>query len=236
MLLPLFFRGVGLFVCVAVAPLFAADPAPGRTAGKTVLVAPAPDGRLIYGTYTARGDVLPDFSHCGYGGGGVALPNAVVRETLTPDATGGDDTVRIQAALDRVGQRPFGADGLRGAVLLRRGAYRCAGVLRLAATGVVLRGEGDGADGTVITATARKQQPLVQIGGTPPRDDPKTSREIADSYVPVGARTFTVAEANGLAVGQTVYVVRRGNAAWIAAIDMDKITQRASDPSSTKQR
>lgn len=235
MLLPLFFRGVGLFVCVAVAPLFAADPAPGRTAGKTVLVAPAPDGRLIYGTYTARGDVLPDFSHCGYGGGGVALPNAVVRETLTPDATGGDDTVRIQAALDRVGQRPLGADGLRGAVLLRRGAYRCAGVLRLAATGVVLRGEGDGADGTVITATARKQQPLVQIGGTPPRDDPKTSREIADSYVPVGARTFTVAEANGLAVGQTVYVVRRGNAAWIAAIDMDKIAPRASDPSSTKQ-
>ena len=158
-----------------------------------------------------------------------------MRETLAPDSASGDDTARIQAALDRVGKLPPDTAGLRGAVLLRRGAYRCAGTLRLNASGVVLRGEGEGEEGTVITATARKQQPLVQIGGTPPRDEARTAREISDPYVPVGARSFSVADASGLAVGQTVFVVRRGNAAWISALGMDRIVERASDPGSTKQ-
>lgn len=216
-------------------PVVAADPAPGQEKGKTRLVSVDADGRLAYAPYTAQGDTLPDFSHCGFGGGGVVIPDAVVRETLVPDPAGGDDTLRIQAALDRVGQLPLGPDGLRGAVLLQRGAYRCAGVLRLKASGVVLRGAGDGTDGTVITATARKQQPLVQIGGTPAREEAKSAREISDAYVAVGARSFTVVDAAGLAVGQTVWVVRRGNAAWISAIAMDRIVPRASDPKSTKQ-
>jgi hypothetical protein len=36
-------------------------------------------------------------------------------------------------------------------------------------------------------------------------------------------------------VGQALYVVRRSNAAWIAAIGMDKIVPRSSAPDSTKQ-
>ena len=232
------FTPVIIFFAASAALAFAAsaEPTPGREKGKTRLVSVGPDGRLSYASYTLQGDTLPDFSHCGYGGGGVPLPQVEVRETLQP-AVGGnaDDTARIQAALDRVGKLPLGADGLRGAVLLRRGAYRCAGVLRLNASGVVLRGEGDGEDGTIITATARKQQPLVQIGGTAPRDDGGTAREISDNYVPVGARSFSVAAAAGLAVGQTVFVVRRGNAAWISAIGMDKIVPRSSAPDSTKQ-
>jgi hypothetical protein len=214
----------------------AAEPAPGREKGTTRLVSVGPDGGLTYAAYTLQGDTLPDFSHCGYGGGGVPLPRADVRETLVPDAGGNaDDTPRIQAAIDRVGLRAPGPDGLRGAVLLRRGVYRCAGVLRLSTGGVVLRGEGDGEDGTVIIATARKGQPLIQLGGTGPREDAKTGREISDAYVPVGARRFSVAEVTGLAVGQTVFVVRRSNAAWISALGMDKITPRSSAPDSTKQ-
>lgn len=225
-----------LVAAAATAMCGAADPVPGPEKGKTRLVSVAADGRINYAPYSAQGDTLPDFSNCGYGGGGVALPTAVVRETLAPEAAGkGDDTARIQAAIDRVGKLAPGADGLRGAVLLKRGAYRCAGVLRLTVSGVVLRGEGDGEDGTVITATARKQQPLVQITGAPARDDAKTSREIADAYVPVGARSFSVADATGFGVGQSVFVVRRGNAAWISEIGMDKIAPRSSDPKSTKQ-
>ncbi len=217
-------------------PALAAEPAPGRQRGQTVLVAPAADGQLRYQPYSDRGDVLPDFSHCGYGGGGVPLPDAAVRETLQPEPEGGDDTSRIQAALDRVAQLPLGGDGLRGAVLLRRGLYRCGSPLRLTASGLVLRGESDGEDGTVLLATARKQQPLVQIGGASgPREDARSRQEISDACVPVGARTFTVAEAGGFTVGQTVFVVRRSNAAWITAIGMDRIVPRASDPTSTRQ-
>jgi hypothetical protein len=223
-------------VASAFAAAASAEPKPGMVKGRSALVAVAADGGLTYAPYSSRGDVLPDFSHCGYGGGGVALPQAVVKETLAPSGdTKADDTARIQAALERVAQLPVGADGLRGAVLLRRGAYRCEGVLRIKASGVVLRGEGDGEEGTVITATVRKQQPLIQIGGSAPREVAGSSRTIADAYVPVGAMSFTVADASGLAVGQTVFVVRRGNAAWITAIGMDKIAPRASDPKSTKQ-
>lgn len=214
----------------------AAEPAPGREQGTTRLVSVGPEGRLSYAPYTLQGDTLPDFSHCGYGGGGVPLPRADVREILLPAAGGtADDTARIQAAIDRVGLRAPDPDGLRGAVLLRRGVYRCAGVLRVTVGGVVLRGEGDGEDGTVVIATARQPQPLIQLGGVGPREDAKTAREISDAYVPVGARGFSVAEVAGLAVGQTVFVVRRGNAAWISALGMDQIRPRSSDPGSTKQ-
>ena len=213
-----------------------AEPVPGREKGKTRLISVGPDGRLSYSPYSLQGDVLPDYSRCGYGGGGVVRPQVAVCETLQPaaDATS-DDTARIQAALDRAGKLPLGPDGLRGAVLLARGAYRCSGVLRIAASGVVLRGAGDGAEGTVITATARKQQALMVVGGTAAREEAKSAREIADAYVPVGARSFSVADPAGLAVGQSVYVVRRSNAAWISAIGMDKIAPRAAAPDSTKQ-
>ncbi len=227
---------VGLWACFPSAQGAAGDPEPGQELRKTRLVAIGGDGALRYAPYTGQGDVLPDFSHCGFGGGGMALPDAPVRETLSPATdAGSDDTPRIQAALERVAKLPPGPDGMRGAVLLRRGIYRCAGVLRITASGVVLRGEGAGETETVISATARKQQPLIQIDGAPPREDAKTAREIADVYVPVGARSFSVVDAAGLAVGQTVFVIRRGNAAWITEIGMDKIVPRASDPASTKQ-
>jgi len=147
--------------------LAAADPKPGTTPGKTILVTPAANGTLAYAPYTAKGDTIPDFSHCGYKGGGVDIPVAPVRETLAPSADPKtDDTARIQAALDRVAALPLQADGLRGAVLLKRGTYRCSGILNINASGVVLRGEGGDAKGTLIIATARKQQPLVRIGGS----------------------------------------------------------------------
>lgn len=35
-------------------------------------------GKLSYHSYTDKGDLLPDFSFCGYKGGGVAFPNIKV--------------------------------------------------------------------------------------------------------------------------------------------------------------
>ena len=44
--------------------------------------------------------VAIDFSHAGYGGGGVRIPDVPAAVTVRPG--GGDDGARIQAALDRV--------------------------------------------------------------------------------------------------------------------------------------
>jgi hypothetical protein len=63
------------------------------------LVYPGKDGKLVYKPYTDRGDTIPDFSHCGYGSGGVAIPDVPVKVTLPPEAGQKDDLPRIQAAL-----------------------------------------------------------------------------------------------------------------------------------------
>src|SRR5882757_8368164 len=67
------------------------EPAPGKTKGRTELVGVGSDGKLHYSPYTSRGDALPDFSHCGYAGGDRAIPDAPVRETLSPQPDGSDD-------------------------------------------------------------------------------------------------------------------------------------------------
>ena len=77
------------------------------------------------------GNVIPDFSLAGYRNGGVALPVAPVVETLQP-AADGDDSKRIQSALDRVAKLPASPEnGVRGAVLLERGIYRCGSTLNV---------------------------------------------------------------------------------------------------------
>src|SRR5262249_163502 len=56
---------------------------------------PGPDGKLVYDT-DERGNRIPDFSHCGYEGGGVAIPAVPVRVIVPPAK--GDNGPRIQAA------------------------------------------------------------------------------------------------------------------------------------------
>ena len=208
----------------------AASPAYSR------LVRPGPDGKLLYSAYSDRGDRIPDFSHCGYGGGGVPIPNVPVRVRLAPKAGAGDDRTRLQAALDEMAGRPRDTNGFRGAVLLARGRYRVSDTLRIGASGIVLRGEGDGINGTVLIATGRKDHPLLSVrGASGPRAVHRNARRIADAYVPIGATTLSVAGGHGFKVGDAVFVRRHGNAAWIREIGMDRITPRSSDPASTKQ-
>jgi hypothetical protein len=97
---------------------------------------------------------LPDFSDCGLGGGGVAIPNNRVRLTLKPQA--GDATDRIQWAINEVSGQP---PNRRGAVLLERGQYEVGGTLRIGTSGVVLRGEGRE---TVLLATGTKVRPVIE--------------------------------------------------------------------------
>lgn len=222
----------GIWAAMAVACAVAAEPLPGKQKGSSVLVTVRADGQIDYAPYTARGDVLPDFSHCGYGGGGVPLPDVPVREELAPSGNPDtDDTARIQAALERVGAREPDENGFRGAVLLQRGVFRVAGQLHLRRSGVVLRGAGRDQDGTTLVSTTRERQPVIVVAGTAGAEElPATRVEIVDRYVPVGATRFRVANASGYAPGQSVFVVRRGNAAWIREIGMDRIPPRPNGP------
>lgn len=207
------------------ATLLAGGPAL-RAATHSRLVYPGPDGKLRYEAYTPQGDRILDFSHCGFRAGEAPLPTVAEKIRLTPAASG-DDTARIQAALDQIAALPPAADGTRGALVLARGTYRIEGKLRLGASGVVLRGEGQGPDGTVLHATGKNPRRLIEVHGTAAaKPDPSRTRTITDDYVPVGARSFQVASTAGLRVGDTVFVTRHGNAAWISFLGMDRLGSR----------
>jgi len=200
------------------------------------LVCAGPEGKLVYQPWSQEGDIIPDFSNCGYGGGGVKIPLAPVKLTLQPDATGGDDTARIQKAIDALSKLPSDVNGLRGALLLAKGTYHISGALRIGESGVVLLGEGQGRDGTVLLATGRKSRTLISLQGSSDlRSIRDTKQRVTSNYVPVGARSFEVEDGAKFKVGDGVIVSCIGNAAWIHAIGMDRIQPRPSNPTSTKQ-
>ena len=172
----------------------------------------------------SNGDRLADFSWCGYAGGGVAIPQVPGVVTLAP-AAGGDDTARIQQAIDEVSRRAPDAGGFRGALVLTKGTFRVAGTLALKASGVVLRGAGQGVDGTVVRATGTQKRTLIAVGA-----DAKgarvsaSSRELASARVAAGSRVVELTSVAGLAVGDRVVVVRRCTREWIKLLGMEKFS------------
>src|SRR5690348_15955952 len=90
------------------------------------LISISKDGRLIYHP-DARGNRVPDFSNCGYTGGDQPIPDVPVQAVVAP--VNGDETARIQEAIDYAASPPVNAEGTRGAVLLLRGRHEVSGGL-----------------------------------------------------------------------------------------------------------
>jgi hypothetical protein len=188
------------------------------------LVHPGKDGKLVYAA-DERGNRIPDFSHAGYGGGGIAIPDLPVKAEVKPGD--GDDGARIQAAIDQVSKLPLDKRGWRGAVLLKKGRYEIARGVSIVASGVVLRGEGQSEDGTVLVATGTEKRILINVGGRGEwREAPGTRRAITDAYVPVGVYSFRVKATADLKVGDAIIVHRPSTAEWIHELGMDRIPPR----------
>ena len=199
-------------------------------------VYPGPDGRLVYKT-TERGDRIMDFSHAGYMGGGVALPEVPVKMTVKP--VEGDNTSAIQEAIDKVAAMPLQGQ-FRGAVLLAPGDYTCSGTITISASGVVLRGSG--AQGQTRSTLKLAGQPHLGLairspggrrggGGAATTDAGRSDgfkafeTSIADAYVPSGVMTFTVADATGLAVGDTISIRKPVTRAWVEFMQMHDLVR-----------
>jgi hypothetical protein len=201
---------------------------PAPAAARSAWVSMNDAGRLAYKQLPA-GDRVMDFSYAGYRGGGVALPRAdVVRTVASPPVGGEDDeadhSAEIQEAIDAVSLMPL-VNGVRGAVLLEPGTYRCSRTLMIRAAGVVLRGSGSGNDGTVIELTRR---PHIGIRVRGPEGRASAQGEgvrIIDKYVPSGANSFTVADARGFKPGDEVILRRPVTAAWVHFMGMDSLTR-----------
>ena len=99
------------------------------------------DGSLQY-IPDEKGNIIPDFSRVGYYGGDRVIPGVQVVKTISPTGTENDETV-IQAAIDELSKKPLDKNGLRGAILLKKGTYKIPASIRIEASGIVLRGEGN---------------------------------------------------------------------------------------------
>lgn len=167
-------------------------------------------GKLVY-IADERGNRVPDFSTCGYMAAEKQIPDVPVRIVVPPVA--GDNTARIQAAIDHVASLP---PDQRGAVLLERGRYEVFGGLKITASGVVLRGSGQQ---TVLVAAGQDRRPLITIAGA---GDRKVEPEIAiaEPYVPVNSLRLRLTGPHNLKVGDSILIRRPCTAEWIRAIGM----------------
>ena len=93
------------------------------------------NGDLIYGTDT-NGNRVPDFSTAGYADNKKGIPDAPIRVLVPP--IDGDETARIQKAIDYMGTLPADSYGIRGAILLQKGRHEISGQLQITNSGVIL--------------------------------------------------------------------------------------------------
>ncbi len=182
-------------------------------------------GKLVY-VSDENGNRIPDFSHAGYKGGGVPIPDIPVVKTIAPIE--GDNTIHIKNALFEIGLMPKDSDGFRGALLLTAGKYEIRGTINFGVDGVVLRGVGDGDDpasSTILWATGNSpnQRTVLIAGGgasTRWRDEiPNTRTKITSDSVLVGSNIFEVEDASKFSIGDNIIIYHPCTAEWLAAID-----------------
>jgi hypothetical protein len=175
------------------------------------------------------GNHISDFSYAGFQGGGVALPtNAVVKTNLS--AVVGDNTSRIQGAINSVSSMSPDATGFRGVVLLNPGIYEVDGTLTIGQSGVVLRGSGNSPTGTELHFLGSSRQ-TISVAGTGSVSQKGSSINITNVYLPLGATNFIVTDPSSFAVGNLVVVHRPVTQAWIDAIG-ENVTNVNWQPSS----
>ena len=195
------------------------------------------NGMLVYEAEPSTGHRIGDFSYAGYMGGGVNIPD--VNTVKTIQTTGGDDTELIQNAIDWVCALTPDANGIRGALLLEAGTYNVYDALYVTASGVVIRGEGDGGGGgdTIIfrvqdydygdggddwDCDAYQEGVLVFDNGGDTKNnhyEAGTTCNIIDDYVPVGSRVVHVEHPEYYSVGDRIVIDHPDTWDWLEAVD-----------------
>lgn len=183
-------------------------------------------GGILTYTPDEQGNIIPDFSHVGYRFGDEEIPYIETAVEVSP--VDGDDGTTIQAAIESLYSVVPDENGFRGTVLLKAGNYEVSGQIRIAESGIVLRGEGDTDEGTVITATGTDRRSLIRVHNGSSRSVETASKvDIVEEYVPLGRTFVVVNSASGFSEGEDIVLYRPGTNKWISDIRMDQITASA---------
>ena len=154
-----------------------------------------------------------DFSTAGYTAQNKPIPNAPVRVVVEPQP--GDNTARIQRAIDHVASLPPDTNGLRGAVLLLKGRHEILGGLTITNSGVILRGQG--VSNTTLVAAGLDRRTLIRIVGAKVSATSAKTVRITEA-VPVGTTTIHIADASGISLQSQIRVIRPSTSNWIAQL------------------
>ncbi len=179
-------------------------------------------GKLTY-TPDELGNTIPDFSNVGYQYGDVPIPEIATMVEVSP--VDGDDGATIQAAINSLYGVEPDENGFRGAVLLKAGTYQVSGQIKISASGIVLRGEGETDSGTVIIAEGTSDRDLIKVdNGTSGTVNSASRVSIVEDYIPVGRKYVVVINASGYAEGDHIALYRQGTSQWISDIKMNQLT------------
>ncbi|KAG0308581.1 hypothetical protein BGZ98_007560 [Dissophora globulifera] len=199
-----------------------------------------PDSSLGYVAYNRQGDRIMDFSMVGWNEGNTDLPDPTkdvpVMERLSPRAGAdsnmdkGDDTERIQNALDRVSKTTKTMvrrnDVVpKGALVLERGVYRISKPLKIYSSGILFRGDPKGGSRIVFQWEPTGPRYAIEVEGDTDEMLEDTRVPIISDYTPVGSPWLaldpTYIQEAGLTVGDQIVVTRIGNERWVKDIGMD---------------
>lgn len=158
-----------------------------------------------------------DYSTCGYHASEVDIPNVAVGIYVTP--INGDNSARIQQAIDYLAAKKPDVNGSRGAVLLGEGVFNIDNPLRINTSGIVIRGMGRGK--TTLIKRGVDRGALIYIEGVNTYRGGDTIR-ITDSKVMAGSCSFAVSHAASLKVGDRVQVTRPSTVEWIHSLNMQE--------------
>ncbi len=187
------------------------------------IVSVGENGELIYADFDGQGSTLLDYSRVGYRAGEEKIPLAKVVKILEPGNLN-DHTAMIRKAIAEVAALPVDQ---RGAILLRAGTYTVSGQINIASSGIVLRGEGQGENGTIIydkrTNVGEGSITVAIMGKGSYSSVTGTKRKVQNALVPMGQTTLTLENVGGYAVGDAVRVVCTPNDLWVKVLGMNII-------------
>ncbi|MFA9390637.1 MAG: hypothetical protein ACERKD_12565 [Prolixibacteraceae bacterium] len=170
-----------------------------------------------------EGNILPDFSHVGYRYGDVEIP--LIENVVEVSPIEGDDAANIQETINSLSAISPDENGFRGAVLLKAGTYQIETQLKIGVSGIVLRGEGQDENGTILIATGKNDRSLIEIGGSASiKVDNSTKITVTEDFVPVGRQYLIVSNTSAYVKGDLIAIYRPGTANWISDIKMDQIS------------
>ena len=170
------------------------------------------DDRITY-LNDELGNRILDFSTCGYQASEQDIPS--VRNVVFVSWKPGDNTTRIQRAIDYVASLPPDISGFRGAVLLDKGEFSLSGSIRIATSGIVLRGMDK--ESTILLKKGVDRGSLIYMEG---ENDLviKDTLQVLLNYVPVNTKTLEVALGTSLKKGDRIMVTRPSGKEWIASL------------------